>query len=59
MPRFIANLRLTRKLALTVAGSLLALRVRDAIGNVRAVDVELAGLAPSRALLEVVRLGNR
>ena len=62
MFRFIANLRLGRKLALLggiavfVCGTLLTLQVRQALGQLRTIDQELSGLEPLRGLLEVVRL---
>jgi methyl-accepting chemotaxis protein len=59
---FIANLRLGRKLALlggtaaVVCGMLMTAQVRTALGELRWIDSELAGLEPTSTLLEVVRL---
>ncbi|WP_297398725.1 methyl-accepting chemotaxis protein [Hydrogenophaga sp.] len=64
MSSLVRNLRLAHKLlllglmaALLVAVPLTAY-VRDALGGLAAIDAERQGLAPSRSLLEVVRLAQ-
>jgi methyl-accepting chemotaxis protein len=62
MLHFIANLRLRHKLllqggiALAIVAVLVALQVRASERDIAVVDAELAGLEPSKALLDVVRL---
>ncbi|MDP1685839.1 methyl-accepting chemotaxis protein [Hydrogenophaga sp.] len=64
MSNFIQNLRLARKLMLlgVIAALLvsvpLVVYVRDALAALSAIETERQGLAPSRTLLEVVRLAQ-
>ena len=64
MSSFIRNLRLVHKLLLlgVIAALLvtvpLTAYVRDALGGLQAIDAERQGLAPSRSLLDVVRLAQ-
>jgi len=64
MTFFIQNLRLARKLMLlgAIAALLVAVPlsayVRNALADLNTIATERAGLAPSRALLEVVRLAQ-
>ncbi len=64
MSAFIRHLRLAHKLLLLglIAALLVAVPlttyVRDALGGLQSIDAERQGLAPSRALLDVVRLAQ-